>query len=154
MNGDHWIIRNPGEAGRVLGFFQKHLEERNQWPICWAPKKYTAPRSLPQNALFQKWAREYVQHLLKVPAPSDAQHEAMKITLKRAAYTANGWPWLLEEVTDLFTRETSKRLRSSTKYDKGEMHMFLNWVQAKAADDGLILESLGEYRELQERQVA
>lgn len=147
-------IFNPGQLAERLAFVRKHLEESNIWPVVITTKKYTAPRSLPQNALFQKWAREYACHLLKVKKPTEAQHEAMKITLKRAAYSSQHWPWLLEEVTDLFTGECSKRLRSSSNYDKGEMHLFMNWVQMRAAEDGLTLESLGEYQELAEAQSA
>jgi len=152
MTGDYFIARNPGELRERLEYFRQHLEERNEWPIAWKVKKHT--RSLDQNSLLQVWARQYVCHLLAVEKPSDAELEAMKVTLKRSCYAENGWSWLIEDVKDLFTGESSKRLKSSADYDVGEMHSFLDWVQRKAANDGLILESLGEFQELREAQNA
>lgn len=107
-------------------------------------------RSIDQNALFQKWAREYACHVLKKPKVSEAEHEAMKYTLQRHCYAETGWDYLLGEKRDLFTGEVKPDRAHTSGFDKGEMHQFLNWVQARAANDGLILESLGEYKELQE----
>jgi hypothetical protein len=153
MSGDFWLARTPQELKRVLGMFETFCEEA-EYPIAWKLEQPSGRRSLSQNALFAIWARTYCSHLLRLEKPSEAQEEAMRITLKRAAYTEHGWKWLLQDVEDLFTGQKSKKLRSSKDYDKGEMHMFLDFVQRRAAEDGLILEAMGEYLELQKAQVA
>ena len=111
-------------------------------------------RSLDQNALFQKWAREYACHLLNKDKVSKEEHEAMKYTLQRQCYAQMGWDYLLARRTDLMTGEQKVERRSTTDFDVGEMYQFMNWIQASAAERGLILESLGEYQELQRREVA
>jgi hypothetical protein len=52
-------------------------------------------------------------------------------------------PWTGEEGTPV--------LRSSKNYKRGEMFLFLTWLQMTAANDGLVLESLGEYARLQRK---
>lgn len=154
MNGDAWIARNPGELRARLEFFAKHLEDRNVWPICWKAKKYTDARSLDQQALLHVWATEFACHMLDKAKVAETEKEAMRITLQRKCYADTGWEWLIESVTDLFTGVVKPQRRSTTKFDKGEMTLFLSWVQQEAANRGLILESQGEYRELQAAQNA
>lgn len=155
MNGEAWIARNPGQLRERLEFFRKHLEEQNVWPICWTAKKYTDPRSVDQNALYWLWVTHFAQHLLDKNRITADEKESMAYTLQRRCYAARGWEWLIETPTDLVTGEEGKPQRRSTKkFLKGEFTMYLEWVQQFAAERGLILESLGEYRELQERQVA
>jgi len=111
-------------------------------------------RSIEQNALYQLWARDYAKHLLGREKITEAEHEAMKMTLQRHCYIENGWSFLIEVLPDMFGGKAKPSRRSTTDFDKGEMHQFMNWVQYKAADDGLILESLGEYAELKQGQAA
>jgi len=39
--------------------------------------------------------------------------------------------------------------RSSKDYKVGEMFLFLTWLQNFAAEDGIVLESRGQYQKLQ-----
>lgn len=153
MSGQ-WIARNPGELKARLQAFERHLTEKNIWPIVWDAKPYKDPRSLDQQALLNVWAGQFAQHVLDKAKVTQAEKEAMRITLQRHCYADTGWPWLIESVKDLITGKEHVQRRSTTKFDKGEYTQFLNWIQMAGADRGLILESLGEYRELQERQVA
>ena len=51
--------------------------------------------------------------------------------------------------------EQKKRdFTSSKDWKRGEMYHFLTWLQVTAAGDGLILESRGEYAELQRKEAA
>jgi hypothetical protein len=113
-------------------------------------------RSLDQNALFQKWARTFAAHVFKVKESevTDTQHEAMKISLQRKCYAQTGWKFLIVHYPDAFGGESKPQRAPTSKMEKGELHSFLDWVQMFAAEDGLTLESLGEYADLQERQVA
>lgn len=154
MTGDFWIAKTPGQFRHVLEQFRIYIEERGDFPIAWQAKKYTGARSMDQNSLLQVWSREYARHVLKRDEVTEAEQEAMRITLQRACYAATGWDWLIEHVPDLFTGETKPQRRSTTKFSKGEMTELLSWIQHRAAEDGLILESLGEYAELQAAQVA
>lgn len=154
MMGDYWIARNPGELRERVGHFANHLEERNEFPICWQAKRYTDPRSLDQNALLHVWSGEYARHLLNKSKVSEVEKEAMRITLQRHCYAEESWPWLIEDTKDLFTGEVKKQRRSTTKFHKGEMTQYLDWIQRRAANDGLILEARGEYADLKAEQNA
>ena len=113
-------------------------------------------RSLDQNALFQKWARTFAAHEFGVTEEqvTETQHEAMKISLQRQCYAATGWDFLIVFYPDAFGGKSKPQRAPTSKMGKGELHQFLTWVQSFAAERGLILESLGEYHKLQQRQIA
>ena len=155
MQGDYWIARNPAELQARVAGFCRQLEQQAIFPICWQAKPYTNPRSLDQNALYWVWVTEFAQHLLNKKKISAAEKEDMAYTLQRHCYAAMGWDWLLTTPVDLLTGKPGKPQRkSTTKMLKGEMTLYLEWVQSAAADRGLILESVGEYAELQASQNA
>lgn len=152
--GEQWIARTAEELPERLKFFGEHLIRQDVWPIAWKAEPYKPPRSLDQNSLLQVWARDFARHVLDRNKITAEEQEAMRITLQRHCYAATGWPFLIEEQIDLFTGEAKVGRRSTTKFKKGEMFDFMSWIQAAAADRGLILESQGEYAELQGRQAA
>ena len=136
-------------ADKDAEVFAASLEEGDLLEVTKAQHR----RSLDQNALLNIWARDYATHPLK-KKPTDEQQEAMRITLQRACYAALKYDWLIEDTKDLFTGSVKKQRRSTTKFGKGEMTMFLDWIQHRAAEDGLVLEAKGEYLELSRSQVA
>ena len=129
----------------------------------WAHKWLTFPRprigeqrSLDQNALYQVWSREYAAYLLKKPVKqiTEGELDGMKRILKAHAYRDNGWDFMIYEKINPFTGEIKRDYRSTKNYKTGEMFQFLTWVQMKAATDGLVLESKGEFKHNQQRQAA
>lgn len=111
-----------------------------------------ADRSLDQNALFHVWLTEYVAHLLNKSKKqvTEGELEGIKRTAKRRYYADTGFSWLLVIPIDPWTGEEGRPiLRSSKEYKRGEMYLFLSWLQNTAANDGLVLESRGEYAKLQ-----
>ena len=154
MTGEHWIVNNPGQLDERLGYFRDHIIKQNIWPICWQAKRYTSPRSMDQNALFWVWAGEFARFLLDKQKITVAEKEDMAYTLQRRCYADTGWDWLITQRTDLMGGGSRTDRRSTTKFAKGEMMVFLDWVQMQAADRGLILEARGEYQELKDAQAA
>ena len=114
--------------------------------------KGLSERSLSQNALLHVWLRQYAGHLLKKDSKkvSEKEIEHMKLTAKRRCYAQNRYEWLIKHNLDLITGESSKGLTSSKKWARGEMFQFMEWLQMFGADDGLILESKGEFEKLQQ----
>jgi len=111
-----------------------------------------ADRSLDQNALLHVWLTEYVAFLLNKSkkAVSKEELEGIKRTAKRRYYVETGAEWMLVTPFDPWSKQEGKRvLRSSKDYTRGEMFLFLTWLQNTAANDGLVLESRGEYAKLQ-----
>ena len=111
-----------------------------------------ADRSLDQNALLHVWLTEYAAHLLNKSkkAVTEAELEGIKKIAKRKYYAHSGAEWMLVSPIDPWTGvEEKQALRSSKNYTRGEMFLFLTWLQNTAANDGLVLESRGEYAKLQ-----
>ncbi len=114
-------------------------------------------RSLDQNALLHVWLTLYAAHLLH----TDRRHvsepvlEGIKSKAKRKYYADTGAEWMLIAPVDPWTGTEEKRvLRSTANYKTGEMFLFLTWLQNTAANDGLVLESKGQYAKLQREQAA
>jgi hypothetical protein len=79
----------------------------------------------------------------------------MKRHMKRMCYLENGWKFMVHEVVNPADTEQRKLdFTSSTDWKRGEMFDFLSWAQMKAAHDGLILESKGEFNKLQREQIS
>ena len=111
-------------------------------------------RSLDQNALFHVWLTEAAAYYLSKPikevTPTDV--ESMKITVKRHYYAETGAPFMIEKVQDVWRNKTKEAYTSSKRWKRGEMFNVLTWFQMRAANDGLILESKGEFNKLQREQ--
>ena len=111
-------------------------------------------RSLDQNALFHVWLTLYAGHILKKDRKlvSKAELEGMKRIVKKKFYQQFGYPWMLIKPINPFTLEEGKTdYASSSDYKTGEMFQLLTWLQMQAANDGLVLESTGEFSKLQKK---
>lgn len=114
--------------------------------------KSVSERSLPQSALLHIWFREYAAMRLnkKTKQVTDEDIEAIKLLAKQGCYQDMKWDWLCQRVTNIDTGVSAFVLKSTSKYDRGEMFMFMEWFQAFAAQKGLILEAIGEYERLKD----
>lgn len=146
----YWQVSNQEQLTNLIEFQTQALLAGKH--LTYKIGKPESARSQSQNALFQVWAREYACHLLNQHKVTEEQQEDMKYTLQRHCYAEMGWDYLISRNADLFTGEEKPARAPTKRFGVGEMHQFLNWVQMKAANDGLILESKGEYKELQEAQ--
>lgn len=111
-------------------------------------------RSLPQNALLHLWLTEYAAHLLnKLPKQVlRGELEGMKRHAKLTFNAEFKRGWMIHDVVNPKNpMQRKKDVTSSSTWKRGEMFEFLTWLQMKAAHDGLVLESKGEYAELQRK---
>lgn len=142
-----WVINSPERLRYFMEAIPKQWDEAKYLKVTVREGK---ARTLDQNSLFHVWSRQYCAFVLQKHEKliSDAEHEAMKLTLKRHFYAAERNPWMLCTVTDYFTKETKRDYVSTTRLERGEMFMFMEWIQNKAAEQGLLLEAKGEFAEL------
>ena len=153
MQGQFYLVTKIDEIPiRITAFGRALRENWNGDPVCWKAEKYVPPRSQDQNALLHVWCEKYACHLLNKAKVSSEEKEAMKYTLQRHCYADMSWSFLITQKTDLFTGESKPDRASTTKFKRGEMFDYMCWIQAKAANDGLILESTGEYLMLKEKE--
>ena len=119
--------------------------------VTWSAPRIGPDRSLDQNALLHVWLTEAAAYYLSKPkaevTPTDV--ESMKITVKRHYYAETGAPFMVELVSDIWRGKSKQSYTSSARWSRGEMFNVLTWFQMKAANDGLILESKGEFNKLQ-----
>ena len=119
-----------------------------------------AQRSLAQNGLFHVWCTDVAAYFYNIPkrqVRKNVEQEAIKISLKRMCYNQTGWSFILTKKVDALTNEKAVVLQSTAEYQRGEMFMFMDWVQSYVANEprfgNTILECLGEYKMLLDRQI-
>ena len=119
---------------------------------------YTAPRlgkdrSHDQNSLFHVWCTEYAAHLLNKTkkAVTKGELEGMKFMVKKRFNAQHPNNFMIHDVVDPFTGKSKKDYTSSADWKVGEAFMVMEWLQLFAANDGLILESLGQYEKLKRK---
>lgn len=122
---------------------------------------YPAPRigpdrSLDQNALLHVWLTEFAAHLTPCHKSevTAGMLEGIKRSVKQMFYRESGYDWMVHTVRCPLTGREKKDWSSSKSWKRGEMFMFLTWLQMFAATHGCILESKGQFQKLQREQVA
>ncbi|MDE9480007.1 hypothetical protein KKJ17_19955 [Xenorhabdus bovienii] len=113
-------------------------------------KPYKPKRSLSQNALSHVWYKQISDYL--IAKGRDWCSESWVKNSLKATYLG------FEEVeyTDFITGEviTKQELRHTSELDKGDMHYYMNQVEAWCAQFGLILKTPddSEYMKLKKEQ--
>ena len=114
-------------------------------------------RSLSQNSILHVWLTLYAAHLAKIDRKqvSTEMVEFIKTLCKKQYYTETGAPWMITRMVNPAKPKRKGKIyyRSSADYKHGEMFQFLTWLQMKAAQDGLVLESTGQYAKLQRQHL-
>lgn len=145
----------PDSINQFLLLFKNYVADRKPFRVVFSnPKK----RSLDQNALFHVWCWEYGVHITNAGhltgKAKDKLIDCTKKSIKAKAYNEFGWEFLLTRIKNIFTGEITTEYRSTAEYESGQMYQFMEYVQNIAAQDGLILESKGQFKELKESQNA
>jgi len=146
------FIINPANQDTVDDFVSYLDETLQGGGLFKVTIKQVKDRSLSQNALLHIWFREYAAMRLNKPLKKITQDDtdSIKLLVKQACYGDMKYDGLCQRVTNIDTGVSAFVLRSTSRYDKGKMFMFMEWFQAFAAQKGLILESMGELGRLKE----
>jgi len=146
-----WIV-NSDHSQAAFFASVKALRAEHGYITFGAPR-IGKDRSLDQNALFHVWCTEYAAHLLKKDKRSISKGElaGMKFMVKKRFNVTSPNNFMTHDITDPFTGNTKKDYTSSKDWKVGEAFMVLEWLQLHAANDGLILESLGQYDKLKRK---
>ena len=111
-------------------------------------------RSLDQNSLFHVWLTEYAAYLLRKDKRDvlKGEVEGMKRAIKGGFYKETGRIWMIHEVINPKNPDQRKRdFTSSKTWKVPEMFELLTWLQATGINDGIVLESKGQFKKLQEK---
>lgn len=155
MSGERWVVNSEHSWRAFCVAARKLYDEYHHITFLW---RIGADRSFDQNALFHVWCREWVAYKLEKPPKlvNKTELAGMKRTVKKIFYQNTGAHWIVHRVRDYSVPNGKEVLdyTSSRDWGRGEMFDVLSFLQRCAAEDGLVLESLGEFAKLQRKQVA
>lgn len=127
--GQFWLISNKDQIKDRLKFFEQWL--RTNWdesyPLKWECSRYSAKRSLNQNALFHVWCREIAIHFSEQGA--ECTEESIKEILC--------YKFLGTEDKDVLGFEIPAQVRKTSNLDTGEMKDLLDKILSWALDHGV-----------------
>lgn len=139
MSEQHWTCRTRAQFDSFVSNVVDLWHFENPLLIKWSAGE---KRSLGQNALFHVWIRHLTLHMNKT-TEYEYDEDAVKTYIKRR--------WGIRTVfVDPITGEEMPSLKSTGKYDKGEMTALMNKVEEFAACIGCTLPVWGEYLDLME----
>ncbi len=152
--GESWTINSDNSLTAFVANV-KLLYEKHKY-ITYSKPRIGIDRSIDQNSLFHLWCSMWIaeklgKHYKKVEKRELA---SMKRTVKKMFLIAHpeSRDWMTQEITDYTTGQTKLDYTSSSDWKTGEMFMVLTFMQLEAANQGLILESTGEFAKNQREQ--
>lgn len=148
---EHWIVNSDHSEAAFIANLRKLRAEHGY--ITFDAPRIGKDRSLSANSLFHVWATEYAAHLLKKDKKSVSKGElaGMKRIIKKRFNADHPNVFMVHEVVDPFTGNSKKDYTSSADWKVGGLFMVMEWLQLHAANDGLILESIGQYEKLKRK---
>ena len=149
--GEAWTVNSDHTEASFIGHVKRLRAEHGY--LTFPAPRVGEERSLSQNALLHAWAREYAAYLLKKTGEDVTKGElaGMKRTIKLRYNADHPNNFIIHEIVDPFTKNTKQDVTSSGDWKTGELYMVMEWVQLTAANDGLILESKGQYEKLKRK---
>lgn len=135
---------------------QKIVEENFERDRYTVYKWRTGPMaSLPQVALAHIWLKKWVAHIYRKKEGDVTKEEVEK--LKRQAkfkfYLETSESFVMEWMYDAMAPDKkSLQPTSITDWGHEQMFLFMEWMQYRAAEGGLALESIGEHKKLKKEQ--
>lgn len=154
MRGSKWLVNSDKSCDDFVEF-AKDVYKDNKWVTF--TYQIGKQRTLPQNVLFQVWARQLAAHIMNCKSKDvpEGDHEDMKRALKSGYYRFSGEQSMIRPARkNPLTGEIMKPVPESSKdYERGVMFNFMEWIQNYAADTyKCYLESAGEYQDLKVSQ--
>jgi hypothetical protein len=139
-----------------FGEFQAVWQENKWLKVEWSDGS-DRRTSMPQKALVHIWLRTYAAFLLKKPTKEviEEEVELMKKHAKHEFYEETGESFAVARIIDPWHPDKERMvLTSIAKWDPGQCYMFMNWLQNKAGQQGLLLESKGEYANNKKKEIS
>ena len=148
---EHWALDSDHTEAAFFASVKKLRAEHGY--ITFGAPRIGRDASLDQKALLNIWIREYAAHLLeKTPKQvTKGEHYGMKRHIKKGFNARHSNNFMVHDVINPFTKETKRDYTSTKDWKVGEAFMVMEWLQLFAANDGLILESLGQYEKLKRK---
>lgn len=153
MPRPHKIVNSERSRDEFIDKVYRDFEEHKHTIYEW---RIGAEDTTTQKALFHIWLKEYAAFILKIPK-TDVTKEIIEGTKKKAKgmfyqETANSF-MVYEPIDPWHPDKRKKSYTSCNDWSPGEFYLVLNWLQIKAGQDGLVLESKGQYAKNKKREI-
>mgnify|MGYP005827645679 CR=1 FL=1 len=160
MDDKYRIVNSEPSLNAYIAWVKQAYEKHKY--LTFSKPRIGPDRSLDQNALFHVWCTQLAAHYLNKAQKgvTKGELEGMKRTVKRECYQDNviegrldEWRFLIHTVINPKNpKETKADFTSSSSWKRMEMCNVLTWLQAKVAFAGVVLESKGELKKLQDKE--
>ena len=148
---DNWTINSDHTEAAFFASVRAIRAEHGY--ITYSAPRIGKDRSIDQNSLFHVWCTEYAAHLLNKTKKdvTKGELEGMKRIVKKGFNSNVPNNFMTHDVVNPKTGDVKKDYTSSSDWKVGEAFMVMEWLQMYAANDGLILESIGQYDKLKRK---
>ena len=148
---EHWTVNSDHSEVAYIAHIKALRAEHGY--LTFDSPRIGKDRSLKASALFHVWCGEYAAHLLKKHKSkvSKGEMDGMKRIIKKRFNAEHPNNFMVHDVINPFDGQSKRDYTSSADWKVGEMFMVMEWTQIMAANDGLILESIGQFDKLKRK---
>lgn len=152
MSGTQWTTNSLSTLKAYIANVEALFAEHKY--LTFPAPRIGADRSISQNSIWHVWLTEYAAHLARIDKRdvTKGMLAGMKRATKGRYYAHSSQSFMIHTIIDPKTQRSRNDYTSSKDWKRGEMFAVLEWLQFEAANDGLILESKGEFAKLKRDQ--
>jgi hypothetical protein len=150
---EDWLQINSEPSWTVFVKNARSLYDQHKF-VTFGRPRLGKDRSIPQNKLFHVFCTEWAAHALDKTKKQVTKGElrGMKDAVKKNFYLETGHHWMLIVSVNPLTSEAKTKWESSREWSVPQMYEVLTWMQAEAANNGLVLVAKGEFQRELEKQ--
>jgi len=153
MADNKFTVCSIGTAARMQDIVAEVFEKDKYAIFSW---KIGATSTMPQKALIHIWFRKWAAYALRKPERDVTEREiaGMKRSVKARYYHATGEAFMVEEIADPLAPDRKRmEYTSIADWTPGECFSVMEWMQLTAAEHDLVLESIGEHKQMKSQGI-
>jgi len=154
MPRPHKIVNSERSRDEFIDQVYRNFDNDKHTTYEW---RAGAEDTTKQKALFHIWIKDYAAFLLKMPKDYVTKEiiAGTKKEIKKRFYQETANKFMVHDTVDPWHPDGCKKAyTSSSDWSPGEMYLVLNWLQIKAGQDGLLLESKGRYAKNKRKEIS
>lgn len=149
---NQFTVCSTRTAARMQDIVEELFEKDRYIVFTW---RFGDMATIKQKALIHIWFRTWMARVLHKPEDDVTEDEiaGIKRTIKARFYHETGHEWMVNKVREAFPpyREVTD-YTSIAEWSTANTFEVMTWMQATAAQAGIVLESKGEHTDLKRQQ--
>jgi hypothetical protein len=145
-NGRQFVVCSDRTVEQMQAMVPSLFKANKYVIFSWT---YGDTATLPQKALIHIWLKTWAAFALhkREEDVTKQEMEGMKRSVKARYYHETGAAFMVEEIFDPLA-PTKRRLEytSIADWSPADCYHVMTWMQGQAAQNGLVLEAVGEYQ--------